>query len=106
MIKYGGGPFTFIKKQNERNSSISFPSVKLCGPLKTVPWAVAHIRAMAYKSKTFDLTERLLLCPSLGREATKWQLIPLKKFKGVRGHAPPEKFENLHAVMAILVLIE
>ena len=29
-----------------------------------------------------------------------------KKLLGVRGHTSPENFENLHAVMAILVLFE
>ena len=27
-------------------------------------------------------------------------------FRGVRGHAPPENFENLHTAMVILVLFE
>ena len=29
-----------------------------------------------------------------------------KSSRGVRGHASPENFEKLHAVMAILVLFE
>ena len=30
----------------------------------------------------------------------------MKRFKGVRGHASQQNFENLHAVMAVLVLFE
>ena len=29
-----------------------------------------------------------------------------KGFRGVRGHAPPENFENLHTIVAILALFE
>ena len=29
-----------------------------------------------------------------------------KSSRGVRGHVPPENFENLHAVMSILVPFE
>ena len=38
---------------------------------------------------------------------TNLKLIKIqKKLLGVRGHAPPENFENLHAVMTIFVLFQ